>query len=276
MTDISDFHVHPDYSVDAEGSIEQYCLQAKKIGLRAICFTTHYDCNPARVDTDGYWRSNGELVRLSDNVLQEYIDAVRRIGVGFRESATRVLCGLEIDYYPGVEPEVERLRGEFALDFVIGSVHCLENVAISDPRESDAYFARKSVGEMTDDYFGLLSMAAGCRGFDCLGHVDYHVRFGRQYYGPDIDNIELERYEPVFEKLARNGIGLEINCSPYRRGLKDFHPSENIIDMAIERDVKISSVGSDSHKPGDLAGGVPEAYKMLKKRNVEPVFPDLI
>jgi histidinol-phosphatase (PHP family) len=273
MTGISDFHVHPDYSIDAEGSVEEYCLRASEIGLRAICFTTHYDSNPRRIEADGYWKSNGKRIRLSDNVLQEYIDSVRKAGDRYSASGLKVLCGLEIDYYPGVESEVRRLRNEFSIDFAIGSVHCLDNIAISDPREAEAYFAAKSVSEMADDYFELLSMAASCRGLDCLGHLDYHLRFGRQYYGPDLDTIEPERYGPVFDILLESGIGLEVNCSPYRRGQKDFHPSEKIIDMAIGKAVIISSVGSDCHKPADLARGVPEAYKMLERRKISPVFP---
>ena len=276
MTGLADFHVHPDYSIDAEGSIEEYCSRACKIGLGAICFTTHYDSNPLRVEQDGYWRSKGDLVRLSDSVLREYIDSVRAAGSLFGKNGLKVLCGLEIDYYPGVESEVQRLRDDFAFDFVIGSVHCLDNIAISDPRESEGYFARKSVDEMADDYFEILKMAAGCLGFDCLGHLDYYIRLGRQYYGRDIDSVDVRRYEPVFETLVRNGIGLEVNCSPFRRGQKDFHPSEKIIDMAVKRGIEISSVGSDCHRPEDLGKGVPEAYKMLKKRNVEPVFPVLI
>jgi histidinol-phosphatase (PHP family) len=273
MTGIADFHVHPDYSIDAEGSIEEYCSLADRLGLRAICFTTHYDSNPARIERDGYWRRNGELVRLSDDILRDYIDSVGRAATRLKESGLEILCGLEIDYYPGVESEVRRLRDEFALDFVIGSVHCLDNIAISDPREAEAYFAGKSVSEMADDYFELLSMAASCSGFDCLGHLDYHLRFGRQYYGPDIDRIEIGRYEPVFDILSNNGIGLEVNCSPFRRGLREFHPSEKIIDMAIRKGIKITSVGSDCHQPADLARGVPEAYKMLERRRIIPVFP---
>lgn len=273
MTGIADFHIHPDFSIDAEGSVEEYCLRASEIGLRAICFTTHYDSNPRRIEADGYWKWNGRRIRFSDNVLQKYIDSVRKANDRYRESGLMVLSGLEIDYYPGVESEVERLRKGFPLDYVIGSVHCLDDIAISDPREADEYFTRKSVDEMADDYLGLLKMAAGCRGFDCLGHLDYYLRFGRQYYGPDLEAFEPVRYESVFDTLLENGIGMEVNCSPYRRGQKDFHPSEKIIDLAVNKGVKISSIGSDCHRPADLARGVPEAYKMLESRKITPVFP---
>ena len=36
MSIISDFHVHPDYSIDAAGTVRQYCDRALEIGLLVL------------------------------------------------------------------------------------------------------------------------------------------------------------------------------------------------------------------------------------------------
>jgi histidinol-phosphatase (PHP family) len=276
MKNLADFHVHPGYSIDAEGDITEYCERALKLGLRAICFTTHYDSNPKRAEIDGFWKYNGSRVRLSDSIVEKYVEDIQRAREIYDRLNLDLFCGLEIDYYPGVEKEVERLRARFPFDFMIGSVHCLDDVAISDKSQAPAYFAARSVDQMADDYFGLLLMAARCRSFDCLGHLDYYVRFGWKYYGDLMDKIEIERFDNVFSTLKKSGVGIEINTSPFKTGGNTFHPSSDVIDRAINCGVSITSVGSDCHRPADLGKGVAEAYDFLSRRDMEPVFPNML
>ena len=276
MNHLADFHVHPDYSIDATGTIRQYCDRALEIGLKSICFTTHYDANPRRVELDGYWRCNGDRVRLSDNLLQFYLDEIIRAKIFFAKFGLRVYRGLEVDYFPGVESEIVRLRDKFPLDFVIGSVHCIDDFAISNKAEALAYFSKKSVEDLEIDYFKILLMAASCRGFDSLGHLDYYVRYGREYYGDDIDNIDANRLEFLWFVLKANNIGIEINTSQFKNGADRFHPTKEIIKMAIQAGVKISSIGSDSHKPAKLGLGLNEAYELLNQLGVRPEFPKAI
>lgn len=273
MNNLADFHVHPDYSIDAEGDIASFCRQAINVGLDAICFTTHYDSNPRRVEQDGYWNRNGKRERISDSLVAEYVAAVQTARDTFGDRGLDVYCGLEVDYYPDVEREVERLRSIFPLDFVMGSLHCLSDVAISDRKEAPAYFGKITVDQMADEYFSLLLMAASCPDFDCLGHLDYYVRFGWQYYARDMNRIRIERFDPVFNRLLATGIGIEVNTSPFRRGEEEFHPSREILNRAIDSGVHIVSVGSDSHKPADLGKGVTEAYSFLRGRKVDPKLP---
>ena len=56
---LSDYHVHPDCSLDATGTIDQYCQRALEMGLEEICFTTHYDMDPVRRDEDPFMRIDG-------------------------------------------------------------------------------------------------------------------------------------------------------------------------------------------------------------------------
>jgi histidinol-phosphatase (PHP family) len=270
MTELSDFHIHPNYSIDGTGTIRQYCDQALEAGIGKICFTTHYDVNPRRLDRDAFWRKDGQRVRVTDEIIAGYFDEIERAREYFAPFGLHIYRGLEIDYYDGVEREAERLRGIFQFDFVIGSVHCLDDVAISEKNEAPSYFSRKTLSEMADDYTDLLVKAAQVSGFDCLAHLDYYVRYGREYYGDAIDHIELERFDKVFAALIEHDKGIEINTSPFRYGAKTFHPKPEIIERAIRSGVKIISVGSDSHKPSQLGGGIKEAYALLDKYGIAP------
>jgi histidinol-phosphatase (PHP family) len=273
MTELSDFHVHPGYSVDAEGTIRQYCDRALEIGIKHICFTTHYDLNPKRTELDAYWRKNGRKILVTDSLLEEYFSEIEIAKEQFMPFGLHIYRGLELDYFDGVEKEPERLKSLFQIDFIIGSVHCLDDIAISDKKEAPSYFTGKSLGQMADDYFALLNRAAEIPGFDCLGHLDYYVRYGREYYGDEIDKIEMERFDPVFAILVKNDKGIEINTSPFRYGIESFHPKTQIIERALKAGVRIVSVASDSHRPFQLGGGIEDAYAFLEKHDITPLFP---
>jgi histidinol-phosphatase (PHP family) len=273
MTELADFHIHPGYSLDATGTIRQYCDRALEIGIRHICFTTHYDLNPKRSEKDAFWRLNGQRVSVTDDLVGVYFDEIEKAKAYFSQYGLRIYRGLEIDYFDGVNREVERVRTRFPIDFVIGSVHCLDDVSISEKNEAPLYFNRKSLSQMADDYFALLCKSAQVPGFDCLAHLDYYVRYAREYYGDDIDHIELERYDDVFQAIIQNKKGIEINCSPFRYGVETFHPKPAVIERAIAAGVNIVSVGSDSHKPSQLGGGLRQAYALLETHGVTPQFP---
>jgi histidinol-phosphatase (PHP family) len=273
MRALSDFHIHPNYSLDAEGTIRQYCDRALEIGMKHICFTTHYDPNPKRIEQDGYWRFRGERVRFTDELVGIYFDEIEKAKEYFSQLGLGIYRGLEIDYFPGVENEAERIRNKFGLDFAIGSVHCIDDIGISDPREAPTYFLKKDLSQMADDYFSLLCQAAECKAFDSLGHLDYYVRYGRKYYGDAIDHIELERFDDVFGMLKKSGVGIEVNTSPYRYGAEKFHPRREIIERAIAAGVRINSIGSDSHKPSMLSLGAKDAHAYLESKNIKLTFP---
>jgi histidinol-phosphatase (PHP family) len=273
MIELSDFHIHPNYSLDATGTIRQYCDRALEIGVRHICFTSHYDLNPLRIEKDAYWRIDGKRVRVSDELLERYFNEIEQAREYYAQFGLHIYRGLEFDYFDGVELEVERVRKLFSLDFVIGSVHCLDDVSISEKNEAPSYFGRKTLNQMVDDYMELLIKSAHVPGFDCLAHLDYYVRYARDYYGDDIDRIEPERYDEVFQAIIKNDKGIEINSSPFRYGVETFHPKPSIIERAIATGVKIVSVGSDSHKPYQLGGGIKAAYVLLEKHGITAQFP---
>ena len=270
---ISDFHVHPDFSIDAVGSITEYCEKALELRLGAICFTTHYDYNPALDKDSGYWKCKGSKIKLTDEAVGSYLEEIEIVKNSFRERGLKVYSGIEIDYTPGSEKEAERLRSLFSFDFVLGSIHSISGFVITVDDHAKEYFGNRTMDKAIDEYFSLLKMSAECRFFDALGHIDYFMCFGRRYYGDEIDDIGLEKYAPVFEILRKNDVGIELNTSPYKRGENGFHPSKKILEEAINSGVVISSVGSDCHSPDELGKGIKEGYLFLGSKNIIPQYP---
>ena len=101
LTGVVDYHCHCDYSIDAEGSVADYCRAAIDRNLAEICFTTHYDTNPVTDGNSNFIRVNGELKPASPENLQPYIDDVLSSAQEFYFSGLSVKLGIEIGWYDG-------------------------------------------------------------------------------------------------------------------------------------------------------------------------------
>ena len=65
-------------------------------------------------------------------------------------------------------------------------------------------------------------------------------------------------------------MALEINTSSLSRGLKEFHPSREIVALAVKAGIKIFTVGSDAHKLEELGRHIDAALALLKEFNLNP------
>jgi len=263
----TDYHVHPNYSIDAfPVKIKDYCRRAVELGLVEICFTTHLELDPTRRHIDNFVIYKGKRHPVKDfswldGYFREIEDARREFwGVGLE-----VKAGIEVGYDLGLEKEIEKVLKAYPFDFVLGAIHCLDHIAISSMKESPRYFSCRTLAEVRDEYFKTLRAAVQTGFFDCLAHVDLYRRYGIRHYGTDILTIHRGAIEPILEEMARRGTGLEINTSSLRRGIEEFHPSREIISLAVEAGVKIFTVGSDAHCLEDLGDHIDEALALLEE-----------
>ena len=78
MPGLADYHVHPDFSIDAVGSVNEFCEAALKRGLAEICFTTHFDSNPQSDGEANYISIKGVHKPATLDNLAYYVEAVEK------------------------------------------------------------------------------------------------------------------------------------------------------------------------------------------------------
>jgi histidinol-phosphatase (PHP family) len=132
-----DYHIHPNYSIDAEGEVEEFCKAALDVGLKEIVFTTHLDTD--RVAEDCFVNVKGKRVDIASSVwFEDYESTIRAAGDHYKDLGLQVLLGVEVDCFPGVQEALPEGFFSTEFDIIIGSVHLIDHIAISANERAEA------------------------------------------------------------------------------------------------------------------------------------------
>ena len=252
MDILSDFHLHSYFSGDCDSPMEEMIEAGIRKGLRTMCFTEHNDFdfpysedmeqNSFILNVDSYLR---ELLRLR----QKYT------------GKTEILFGIEIGLQPCCAEQNILLSESRDFDFIIASSHLCKG---ADPYYP-AFFHGKKPEECCLAYFEeTLDNIKAFSNFDVYGHLDYIARYlpgdAAPYNSMDYRNI----LEEILKTLIAMGKGIECNTSGLRKPLSSVNPAPEIIRLYKDLSGEIITVGSDAHKPEDIAAGFNTAAEILK------------
>lgn len=259
-----DWHVHPDFSPDAKGSVRDYCTVARRAGLAGLCFTTHYEPDPARATKERV-KVDGELWPVDSDWVGRYLETIASARVDFPDLV--LLAGVEVGFEPGLEEITADFLGRHRFDFVLGSVHSIEHVALSSGAEQFEFaeWARRQGSErVMASYYSRVAAAAESRLFDALGHLDIYRKYAVRHLGIRLlDAVERE-LPRALSAIARSGTAIEVNTSAFRRGDDEPYPARAIIESALAAGVRKFTIGSDAHCPADVGAGLVKARCLLR------------
>jgi len=257
-----DYHVHPDFSHDAKGSVEDYCRRATEVGLKELCFTTHFEPDPVRRDTE-WVVVEGKKVSPVSGWPVAYFAAIERARVSF--PSLSILAGVEVGFEPELEPTIREFLEKYRFDFVIGAVHCIDHVAFTAGSELDAAVAAFGPDQhgFCRHYHANLRAAAGSGLFDCLAHLDIYRKYLGKAFGDGFLADCAAGFPETLACIAGTETGIEVNTSALRRGEDEPYPGRAILLQAAAAGVRRFTVGSDAHRVLDLGTGSDRAVNLL-------------
>lgn len=263
-----DYHVHPDYSIDAQGTLEEFCEAALKFGLQEIAFTTHLDTDP--FSHDWYVMVEGEKLDIrTDPWLEHYESSIRSMDDEYRKQGLAVKLGVELDVYPSVIENLPKQFFDTEFDLIIGSVHMMDHKAISLQDDALDVFRKYSVEEIGEKYFSILLESIESSLVDILGHLDLYRRFGESFYGEPIHTLWKPHIDELVLKMKKHQVGFEINTSSWRNGQEEPLPSNEFIRALIERGITTITTGSDAHRPEDIGFGIDRVMQLLSNYGIQ-------
>jgi len=253
MTPRIDYHVHESHSRDAPTATIQSIIEAAESkSVEELAFTSHLILEGPDVylgvqmdELDGYFRQLEEAQR---------------------DTAVRLRAGLEVDYFPSQERQIEAVIDEHPLDYVLGSTHYINGVDVGSRVEAKRFFVGRTLGEAADEYFAVWKKAVESGLFDSMAHPDYWRKF---FHMARAEPATWGEYGAVvleaIDSLVSSDVGVEVNTSATWHGLSGFYPIREFLEAAYGAGVRKVTMGSDTHIPTALGYLIPEAARLLSE-----------
>ncbi|WP_043585943.1 histidinol-phosphatase [Geminisphaera colitermitum] len=242
-------HCHTPLCKHAQGEPWEYAATAEARGLRGIIFTCH---SPL---PDG-WSAD---VRMAPGEFDLYVDTIAQTRERFADRVD-VRLGLESDYYPGVEPWLEKLHARVPLHHVLGSVH----YQIHDYRRR--YFTGDILAYQKL-YYEHLAASAETGLFDTLAHPDLVKNESPADW--DFEHIR-SHIARALDRIAATGVAMELNTSGLQKALPEMNPGPGQLVMMRERGIPVV-LGADAHRPERVAAHYADALRLLQTAGYQDV-----
>lgn len=241
-----DFHLHTHHSFDASHSPAEIRAAAARAGLHEICFTDH-------IDYDGSGESPADLSALCAEVH----------ALQAEPSPVQVRVGAEISLYD--ESCAQKVRPHLAgwpLDFVIGSVHLLENI---DPYIDKSLFDAPKE-EVYRRHLAFINRAIRTYPDFCvLGHYDYIAKCAPYADRSFPLSVAPDLFDEIFTYLIAHGKGIELNTAAWR---DDPAWGLDILRRWRELGGEFITVGSDAHVLSRVGYRIDEALDLARAAGI--------
>lgn len=222
-----DLHNHTTFCHHATGSIDEYIQAAIAQGIDIYGFSCH---SPMSFDQN--FRMNlkefSQYCHLLQSAKAHYADKIE------------ILLGMEVDYILNHEDLIEQAVLDYPFDYLIGSVHFLDDWGFDNPAFIKEY-SQRNIEECWEQYLLSISKMAQSGLFQIVGHLDLLKIFGHKP-----KNIHQQSIKDALESIADNHLAIELNSSGWRKPIKESYPSKEILTQAFKLNIPIT-FGSDAH-----------------------------
>lgn len=238
-----DSHTHTSLCGHAEGEPIDFAKSAEKRGLTGFIVTDH---NPFACG----WESG---LRMAPSDFPRYVDMIARARSAWA-GIVDIRPGIECDYVPGMEKDIERVLNLTRFDYVLGSYHCNMHSNLKS-------FFTGDVLAYTRDYYERLGDAAETGLFDGLAHPDVP-----KFMWPEKWDFEAIRPDVCrfLDRVSATDVALELNTSGIYKPYPEMNPGREMLELIREREIPVV-IGSDAHQPHRTGDGFVEALHLLEQ-----------
>lgn len=236
-----DYHLHTSFSSDSEAPMKDMIERAITLGLDGICFTEHYDydfpANPENLD-----------------FLLDFVKYQNTLHLYKEEYQNKIeIChGIEVGVQPHIGTELQAFQKKYgdSYDFILASCHVVAGMDPYEPPYFETYAEKMGMQLYLETLHKNMKIYDG---YQSLAHIDYAYR----YYPAPRPEFSYNLYGDVLDEILRElisqGKALEVNTSGLRSGLPFPNPHLDILKRYREFGGELITIGSDAHKPLDLA-----------------------
>lgn len=238
-----DFHMHSSFSADCNVKMEDMIQAAIEKGLKEIAFTDHLDVDYPDKDWDFSFDPLAYEKKL-EALREKYRDKIQ------------IRKAVEVGVQPHVLKETAEFIDRLKPEFIICSMH---GTSRQDLHSGD-FFEDRTVDEAYRIYFEeYYDCLKRFKNYHVLGHLDLVSR----YASAEPEHVPTEIIEEILKLVISDGKGIELNTSGYKYGMDAPLPSDSILRLYRDLGGEIITLGSDAHRPGEIAAHFREAKEIL-------------
>ncbi|MGJ8673313.1 histidinol-phosphatase [Rubritalea sp.] len=244
----ADYHTHTPLCMHAEGEPEQYIDAAIAAGVTEYGISDHAPVGEEFFDD---WR-------MLESQLPEYFSWVERAKAHAGDKLP-VRVGMECDWLPGCESWIQDLRSRYDWDYLIGSVHYINDQwDFDNPKWVGSKWAEADIDQVWETYWSTYIDMIDSGLFDIFGHPDLIKKFGHKPAG------DLSRfYEPAIDALATSGAIIELNTAGWHKPCAEQYPHSEFLELARDGGIGLV-ISSDAHHPAEVARDFEKAKAVAK------------
>jgi len=239
-----DLHNHTPLCKHATGSPEEFIQKAIDKKIRYYGFADH-----APMEFDYEYRMNFDE-------MPKYEQQIKNLKEKYKDKID-ILLGYEVDFTPFVDKRVLERK----VDFLIGSVHFLDNWGFDNP-EFIKEWDKRDVDDVYKEYFKKIEEMANTKMFDIVGHIDLVKVFGHK----PRKNIK-DIAKNAIKAIKNSGMSIEINTSGLRKPINEIYPSDELLEMILNENISIT-LSSDAHSPEQVGFKINETIDKLRNLGV--------
>ena len=235
-----DLHNHTPLCNHADGTPDEFIKKAIEKGIKIYGFADHA---PMEFDYE---------YRMGFDDMDRYEEEIKKLKEKYK-GKIEILLGYEVDFTPVVDKRVL----ERNVDYLIGSVHFLDNWGFDNP-EFIKEWDKRDVDDVYREYFSKIEKMASSKLFDIAGHIDLVKVFGHK---PKTDIKDLAK--DALKAIKKSGMAIEINTAGLRKPVKELYPSNELLEMILNEGIDIT-FSSDAHSPEQVGYKLKDTIEKLK------------
>lgn len=189
----------------------------------------------------------------------EYLEGIDETSIASLQTRfpdIKVKLGLEVSYRPGREEEIKTFAERLPFDYLIGSIHDLDQWMFDHPDYRFGY-SSWDISELYRKYYSVLEKLVLSGLFDIVGHLDVIKVFG---YRPEGDLLPFA--EQALQAISRSGLVVEVNTAGLRKPCAEIYPSEELLTRCFELGIPVT-LGSDAHTESNVGRDFAYARELL-------------
>ena len=223
------YHNHTVWS-DGRSTISELVASARGSGVTELGISDHFAITPDGRSPD--WS-------IQTDKLDAYVENVLRAAKSANDITIRL--GVEVDFFPETLEASINLLKPYPLDFIIGSVHFINEFVIDLNTDSWEKISQEEKNQVWQTYWHHIAAVAKSGYFDFIGHFDLPKKF--KFY-PDVD-LTADALAAL-DAIAAVDAALEINTSGWHKPVGEAYPTLFYLEEARRRNIPLL-INADSH-----------------------------